>query len=199
MTMLARVMVVIAVATGAAWAWRLRGHSSLARPVGAVAIFLIFGLAADITRELLLGAPALSAGWYGGVTLFLAQAATLPALALIVLANRAPWPAVIGLAVAMVVVAADARSVRWLYKAADIAAVAGATLCVGAWWRRDVQATIPAVVTMMIGAVAVASALLHAADYSLPVTWNYQAAATATVALAAAGLHIRGMLNDNTA
>ncbi len=90
--------------------------------------------------------------------LFLAWPAGLAALALVVLAERRAWPALVGWAIVLLVLAGSYPAIRGellrkVYLAADLVALAVMAASFVAFWRRR-EATTPAIViAMLLGAI----------------------------------------------
>lgn len=179
----------VLVVTSTAYAWRKRS-----RPAVVLAAMLVFTLAAELLRRIvLIDAPVRSAGWYLACALYLGQCVSILPVALVVLARRSMWPALLLYVAAVVVMLVEPRTLAWLYQAVDVVAVTGALACIGAWWWSDRPPdALELSITLIIGATAIGT-VLHVSNLRAPDVWVAHAYANAVLLIVAAGLQTRGV------
>lgn len=163
----------------------------------AVALFLIFTVTADAVRWWWLdGAQPLSLRWYADVSLLMGESASVAALGLVVFAKRSIAPAAALLGVAVLMLAADPRTVAWLYKAVDIAAVLIAMACIIVLWIRRGGVSVAVVASLLIVSVTTVGVLAHNVHLSDARVWRAHVAANAIAAFIAAGLYLRRIVQN---
>lgn len=181
-------MIGVATLTSVAYAWRRRD-----REHAVLAAFFGVTLAIDLVRLQLVGAPIWSMAWYADSFLFLVQFASVPALTALVLAKHFPWPVLLGWAVASVIFAAHPRSMVWLYKACDIAAVSGALVYAILWvYSAGSRSTLASTVVLLVIGVTAIGVIAHATLSGDSPVWRIHSAAIACILLGIAAAQLRG-------
>lgn len=190
------VLVMLVIAAGAAgwYAWRKRKRDDIA-----VAVFLLGTAVIEMVRWGVDGAAPLSAGWYADAALLLMEVAAPTALALFVLARWSLLPAAALLAVSLLTLALNPRSVTWLYAVAEAAAAAMAVLCVVRLWRRRARVSFAVFITLLFVAVSSLGAAGGAINVSNALIWRAHIAAEVCIFMFAAAFYLRGSLGNGEA